>query len=818
MEETKPEDMEDCKIEKHIDTSSSDKIDVGFQELADKKVSNMLQEVDLNKEDDEFGPVTKMDESVVKFCISTEDRLVPEGKESSTSIDHQNKDKAISLLDLAEIQPPEIPRVSSESNLISDPSNVAQTKGNKSNFLSFDSSTDSYQENARTSSSQSCPINEFESKFLEEQANLKRLLEESQNKCSELLEVVTKRDETIAMLHSTRALLEKEKASMKRELEIATKEKENAVIRYATVEKSVLDAKTAKEQAEKKMKDAAKEVEAANTRMKFAVSEKNRVTGLFDQKCQELRLSQREIERLRGDVSSLETKLKWNTTKLKTELENKTAADKKIEELTEELNKMKLSEISRAKEEVENEKALVTEKQFMEQQATLILLKHGNEEKEKRIEILTKKLSTATTDNTDLNTKVRNLSSENETLKSDTEKQKQEINDLQLQLDKEVIKVAELQSKVNDIESLQTQLTLAKDETARTKKELDSVNINYEELCQEVEKIRGKETELLQFNKELAERCVKLQNDCALLNSKLLAIELENNNIKKDKKYYDDIIEALEKDFATEKQQRADERVLMTKHISDRTKQAENLQKQLDLVTGDMQALKKKHSQTVKELTRETSQLRKKVEHLEAKLQTVNHSSVHVSSESENEKDLSKSDSVSINSDSESHQQNHPSAPNHDSSSSSNNINFGEPSKKTLIERILKLQHATARQAEKIDFLENHSATLVAELQKKSKLIQDYMLREQSGALASAKSDKNKAELSKYGGIMAAVYGGAAVKNTSNEITLELSLEINRKLQALLEDTILKNITLKENVDTLGLEVDALIKKLAGSK
>lgn len=294
-----------------------------------------------------------------------------------------------------------------------------------------------------------------------------------------------------------------------------------------------------------------------------------------------------------------------------------------------------------------------------------------------------------------------------------------------------------------------------------------------------------------------------------LLTLQLLAIELENTNIKKDKKYYDDIIEGLEKESTAEKQQRNEERLLMTKHISERTKQAETLQKQLDLVTGDMQALKKKHSQTVKELTRETNQLRKKVEHLETKLQTTSNNSATISSESETEKDHSKSDSVSINSDSDSLHQHPIQAGNNVGDSSTNHhhsLNLGEPSKKTLIERILKLQHATARQAEKIDFLENHSATLVAELQKKSKLIQDYMLREQSGALASAKSDKNKAELSKYGGIMAAVYGGAAVRSTSNEMTLDLSLEINRKLQALLEDTILKNITLKVSESQIKLK------------
>lgn len=51
-----------------------------------------------------------------------------------------------------------------------------------------------------------------------------------------------------------------------------------------------------------------------------------------------------------------------------------------------------------------------------------------------------------------------------------------------------------------------------------------------------------------------------------------------------------------------------------------------------------------------------------------------------------------------------------------------------------------------------------------------------------------------KAELSKHGGIMASVY---TTKPVDDSMTLELSLEINQKLQAILEDTLLKNITLK---------------------
>ena len=62
--------------------------------------------------------------------------------------------------------------------------------------------------------------------------------------------------------------------------------------------------------------------------------------------------------------------------------------------------------------------------------------------------------------------------------------------------------------------------------------------------------------------------------------------------------------------------------------------------------------------------------------------------------------------------------------------------------------------------------------------------------------LAPPEADAHKMNFSKKPGIMASVFTGHVQKRTS-EMTLELSLEINRKMQAVLEDTLLKNITLK---------------------
>ena len=51
-----------------------------------------------------------------------------------------------------------------------------------------------------------------------------------------------------------------------------------------------------------------------------------------------------------------------------------------------------------------------------------------------------------------------------------------------------------------------------------------------------------------------------------------------------------------------------------------------------------------------------------------------------------------------------------------------------------------------------------------------------------------------QAELSRKHSIMGSLYSS---HSTDGTMTLDLSLEINRKLQAVLEDTLLKNMTLK---------------------
>lgn len=123
-------------------------------------------------------------------------------------------------------------------------------------------------------------ISEDHSIFLETQANLKR----TEERCQELTTQLSERDMMIVTLQRSCGLLEKEATLTKRELEISQREKESAVMRYAIVEKKVIDANLAKDAVEKKLKEGQKEIEALNHKIRQMNAEKTRMCQIVDQK------------------------------------------------------------------------------------------------------------------------------------------------------------------------------------------------------------------------------------------------------------------------------------------------------------------------------------------------------------------------------------------------------------------------------------------------------------------------------------------------------------------------------------------------------
>ncbi|XP_064541709.1 coiled-coil domain-containing protein 186 [Drosophila montana] len=617
------------------------------------------------------------------------------------------------------------------------------------------------------------------------------------------------KDNMMQLLQRENAILDKEKQAFRNEMDLANKEKETTVIKFAMKEKLLIDAKKEKEAVEKQLADAKKEVKNISIRFQAVHEEKSRMTYIIDEKCGEVRKYQRELEKLKLEMGHLESKLKYHANKLNIEVEAKAQLERKLEEERNAPNKL---------EEKANEKLKV------EFEANSILLKHDIMRKTEALDKLTKEHQKQSEANKELQQQLQEINAAHQQLTEQFKELQSQHSSVEAAYSDELLNAAKLHSQLAELQLLRTQNTINEQKLAEEQTRVQKLEATALDNETDLSQLQQKKQELLSINKEMSELIVRLQNDICLAESKAQGLEAENKLLKQEKLTYDAKYSELEQQLSAEADEKNQERQLLAKHLSEKTKLYELIKGKLENVQGDFEATQHKNATLVKELQRELQKYKRGIvdakpvgycsncqqalngysqeqqQHQQQPLRTHSRTSsqgsLHNGSRRASESSESETVASSVTA-----------VPQTDLQA--------VPSKKVLVERILRLQQASARQTERIEFLENHTAMLVSEVQKKSKVVQHYMLRDQTaGALTSSKSDQNKSELVKYGnGVMAAIYGG--VKGAENKsMSLELSLEINKKLQTVLEDTLLKNITLKENLDVLGLEVDNLTRKL----
>ncbi|XP_017043467.1 coiled-coil domain-containing protein 186 [Drosophila ficusphila] len=619
------------------------------------------------------------------------------------------------------------------------------------------------------------------------------------------------KDNMITLIQRENAILGKEKQACRKEMDMANKEKEATVIKFAMKEKLLIDAKKEKEVVEKQLAEAKKEIKNVSTRFQAVNEEKSRMTYIIDEKCNEVRKYQRECEKYKTEMGHLESKLKYHINKLNIETEAKAVVERKLEEEKNAPNKL---------EEKANEKLR------MEFEANTILLKHEITSKTEALDKVTKEQQKLSESNRELQQQLQEITTEHNQLTEEFNRLRELQNSVEASYSDELLNSAKLRGQLEELQLLRTQNTINEEKLAEEQKRVQKLEQLAQENELDLEQLKVKKQELLTINKEMSELIVRLQNDICLAEAKAQGLDAENKLLKQEKLTYDSKYNQLEQQLSSEASEKTEERLLLAKHLSEKTKLYELTKQKLEDVRGDFEATQHKHATVLKELHRELNKYKRGIAETKSPIsycsncqQAINgyptetpqhrshsRSSSHGSMHSGSRRASESSESETVASSATTVQQAPP-----------QQELQAVPSKKVLVERILRLQQATARQTERIEFLENHTAALVAEVQKKSKVVQHYMLRDQTaGALTTSRSDQNKSELVKYGnGIMAAIYGGSTKSGGENKaMSLELSLEINKKLQTVLEDTLLKNITLKENLDVLGLEVDNLTRKL----
>ncbi|XP_028989566.1 coiled-coil domain-containing protein 186 isoform X2 [Betta splendens] len=592
--------------------------------------------------------------------------------------------------------------------------------------------------------------------------------------------------------------------------EEARQEKETMVMKYVRGEKEALDLRRDKESLEKRLRDATKEVDRQALRGNQLAQEKGRLQQLYEAKDGEVGRLSREVEKLKDEINSHLIKVKWAQNKLKSEADAHKETKDKLRETT--------TKLAQAKEETEqirkncqdmirtyqeSEELKSNELDAKLRQTKGELEKHKQEQtdqlevhrvKAKELDDLKRSYKEGMDELTTLRTKLKCLEDERPRWEDELTKYREIIN-------RQKAEIGRQREKLEEIAVLQEQQQRDKQEISSLREEVDSLTNQMADLQRDVQGSREREAELLGFTEKLSSKNAQLQSESNALQTHVDQLVRSLSELQAKLEETDRLLDDKSRQLKQEEVLRQQEVRGLQEERAALQAEVTHLKTRVEELRDELVTQKRKQAANIKDLTKQLTQARKKLEQVENGGCDREVSSMGSRSSSSGSLNARHTGNCGVEERSPESQAG-PSVAVVDS--------FPEVDKAVLVERIVRLQKALARKQEKIEFMEDHIKQLVEEIRKKTKIIQSYVLREETGALSSEASDINKAHLGRRGGIMASLYTSHPA---DSGLTLDLSLEINRKLQAVLEDTLLKNITLKENLQTLGAEIERLIKQ-----
>ncbi|CAN9509250.1 unnamed protein product [Ophioblennius macclurei] len=590
----------------------------------------------------------------------------------------------------------------------------------------------------------------------------------------------------------------------------ARQEKEAMVMKYVRGEKEALDLRRDKESLEKRLREATKEVDRQALRGNQLAQEKGRLQQLFDAKESEVIRSSREVEKLKEEINSHLIKVKWAQNKLKSEADAHKETKDKLRETT--------SKLAQAKEETEQirkncQDMIRTYQESEELRSNELdaklketkgeLEKHKQEQtdqlevhrvKAKELDDLKRSYKEGMDELGTLRTKLKCLEDERPRWEDELSKYREIIN-------RQKAEIGRQREKLEEVTALQEQHRRDEEEIASLREEVDCLTGQLADLQRDVQGSREREAELLGFTEKLSSKNAQLQSESNALQSQLDQLTCNFAELQAKLEETSRLLDDKSRQLKQEEVLRQQEVHGLQEERAALQAEAAKLKTRVDELRDELVTQKRKQAANIKDLTKQLTQARKRLDQVDNGGCDRDVSSMGSRSSSSGSLNARHGGGMGVD-DRPPESQSGPSVVVVDS--------FPEVDKAVLVERIVRLQKALARKQEKIEFMEDHIKQLVEEIRKKTKIIQSYVLREESGALSSEASDINKVHLSRRGGIMASLYTSHPA---DSGLTLDLSLEINRKLQAVLEDTLLKNITLKENLQTLGAEIEKLIKQ-----
>ncbi|XP_068505520.1 coiled-coil domain-containing protein 186 isoform X1 [Syngnathus scovelli] len=639
-------------------------------------------------------------------------------------------------------------------------------------------------------------------------SELQRVLKDSRDK------LIQQEQAAKANLMQTQKEMSYRLEQANRKCEEARQEKESMVMKYVRGEKEALDLRRDKETLEKKLREATKEVDRQALRGNQLAQERGRLQQLCDAKEGEVSRLTREVEKLKEDNNSHLIKVKWAQNKLKSEADAHKESKDKLRDITSKLTQAKeeteqirknCQDMIRTYQESEEIKSNELDAKLRETKGELA--KHMQEQtdqlevhrvKAKELDDLKRSYKESMDELDALRTKLKCLEDERPRWEDELSKYREIIN-------RQKAEIGRQRDELNKMGALQEEHQRAQQELTSRCNEVDSLNGQMVDLQRDVQGSREREAELLGFTEKLSSKNACLQSESNALQSQLDQLGDRFAELRAKLEETDGALDDKSRRLKQEEVLRQQEVRALQEERTELQGELSRLKTRVDELRDELMTQRRKQAANIKDLTKQLTQARKRLDQVE------NGGCDREGGSMGSRSSSSGASPGSLNArhgggGEERWRESHSDA----STTAATVDSFPEVDKAVLVERIVRLQKAMARKQEKIEFMEDHIKQLVDEIRKKTKIIQSYVLREESGALSSEASDFNKAHLSRRGGIMASLYTSHPA---DSGLTLDLSLEINRKLQAVLEDTLLKNITLKESLQTLGAEIEKLIKQ-----
>lgn len=151
-----------------------------------------------------------------------------------------------------------------------------------------------------------------------------------------------------------------------------------------------------------------------------------------------------------------------------------------------------------------------------------------------------------------------------------------------------------------------------------TEEEVKHLQLTNEELQSDMSACRQKESEMLDFTQKLTDKNVRLQSEFTAIEAKMKQLEKEHGPLHERINYLMDKIKTVESNLAKEQKTRDEECKILAMHLAEQTQLAQNLARELEDSQGENAVLKRKQQLSMKEMTRELQQYRKKLEAYES--------------------------------------------------------------------------------------------------------------------------------------------------------------------------------------------------------